>query len=87
MKSTLAFALAAVSAFSVLSFSTVTARAQTEAPTPGAADPSFSAWSLVQQCAQKSDNTAQGQYVGAVRGIVRGYQYGVLFFVATRFRS
>lgn len=44
-----------------------------------AVDPSFSAWSLAQQCAQKTDNTAQGQCVGAVRGIVRGYQYGVLF--------
>jgi hypothetical protein len=42
-------------------------------------DPSFSAYSLAQQCSQKSDNAAQGQCVGAVRGIVRGYQYGVLF--------
>jgi hypothetical protein len=42
-------------------------------------DPSFSAYSLAQQCSQKSDNVAQGQCVGAVRGIVRGYQYGVLF--------
>ncbi|WP_244814266.1 hypothetical protein [Caballeronia sp. Lep1P3] len=49
------------------------------APTPGASDPTFSAWSLAQQCSQKSDNAAQGQCVGAVRGIVRGYQYGVLF--------
>ncbi|MFM0321604.1 hypothetical protein [Caballeronia glebae] len=57
------------------------AHAQTapQAPTPGASDPSFSAYSLAQQCAAKSDNTAQGQCVGAVRGIVRGYQYGVLF--------
>ncbi|WP_225936232.1 MULTISPECIES: Rap1a/Tai family immunity protein [Burkholderiaceae] len=57
------------------------AHAQTapQAPTPGAADPSFSAYALAQQCAAKSDNTAQGQCVGAVRGIVRGYQYGVLF--------
>jgi hypothetical protein len=42
-------------------------------------DPSFSAYSLEQQCSQRSDNVAQGQCVGAVRGIVRGYQYGVLF--------
>jgi hypothetical protein len=57
------------------------AQAQTapQAPTPGAADPNFSAYALVQQCAAKADNTAQGQCVGAVRGIVRGYQYGVLF--------
>ncbi|SPB18133.1 hypothetical protein NOV72_05332 [Caballeronia novacaledonica] len=57
------------------------AQAQTAppAPTPGAADPTFSAYALAQQCAAKSDNTAQGQCVGAVRGIVRGYQYGVLF--------
>jgi hypothetical protein len=57
------------------------AHAQTapQAPTPGASDPTFSAYALAQQCAAKSDNTAQGQCVGAVRGIVRGYQYGVLF--------
>ncbi|KND58615.1 hypothetical protein BVER_06381c [Candidatus Burkholderia verschuerenii] len=54
---------------------TLSAQAQ-NAP---ATDPSFSAYSLAQQCSQKSDNTAQGQCVGAVRGIVRGYQYGVLF--------
>jgi hypothetical protein len=42
-------------------------------------DPSFSAYSLEQQCSRKSDNVAQGQCVGAVRGIVHGYQYGVLF--------
>ncbi|SAK52412.1 hypothetical protein AWB75_01690 [Caballeronia catudaia] len=48
-------------------------------PAPGASDPTFSAYSLAQQCAAKSDDTAQGQCVGAVRGIVRGYQYGVLF--------
>jgi hypothetical protein len=54
------------------------AYAQTPAPqTP--VDPSFSAYTLVQECMQKSDNVAQGQCVGAVRGIVRGYQYGVLF--------
>ena len=57
------------------------AHAQTapQAPAPGASDPTFSAYALAQQCAEKSDNTAQGQCVGAVRGIVRGYQYGVLF--------
>jgi hypothetical protein len=64
---------------SALVFSAATtARAQT-APTPGASDPTFSAYSLAQQCSEKTDNTAQGQCVGAVRGIVRGYQYGVLF--------
>lgn len=57
------------------------ANAQTapQAPAPGAADPTFSAYALAQQCSNKSDNAAQGQCVGAVRGIVRGYQYGVLF--------
>ncbi|SAK51139.1 hypothetical protein AWB79_01740 [Caballeronia hypogeia] len=50
-----------------------------QAPTPGASDPTFSAYSLAQQCAARSDNAALGQCVGAVRGIVRGYQYGVLF--------
>ncbi|TKC82931.1 hypothetical protein FAZ69_24825 [Trinickia terrae] len=43
------------------------------------ADPSFSAYSLSQLCQQKTDNVAQGQCVGAVRGIIHGYQYGVLF--------
>ena len=42
-------------------------------------DPSFSAYSLAQTCKQKSDNVAQGQCVGAIRGIIHGYQYGVLF--------
>jgi hypothetical protein len=50
-----------------------------QAAQPAPVDPSFSAYSLEQQCAQKSDNAAQGQCVGAVRGIVHGYQYGVLF--------
>jgi hypothetical protein len=42
-------------------------------------DPSFSAFWLVQTCNQKNDNVAQGQCVGAIRGIIHGYQYGVLF--------
>ena len=42
-------------------------------------DPSFSAYSLVQTCKQRNDNVAQGQCVGAIRGIIHGYQYGVLF--------
>ena len=42
-------------------------------------DPSFSAWSLMQACKHKSDNAAEGQCVGAIRGIIHGYQYGVLF--------
>lgn len=42
-------------------------------------DPTFSAYSLLQTCRQKSDNAAQGQCVGAIRGIIHGYQYGVLF--------
>jgi hypothetical protein len=42
-------------------------------------DPSFSAYSLVQTCKQRHDNVAQGQCVGAIRGIIHGYQYGVLF--------
>ncbi|ASV98309.1 hypothetical protein [Paraburkholderia aromaticivorans] len=44
-----------------------------------AVDPTFSAYSLAQTCKQKSDNVAQGQCVGAIRGIIHGYQYGVLF--------
>ena len=42
-------------------------------------DPTFSAYSLVQTCKQRNDNVAQAQCVGAVRGIIHGYQYGVLF--------
>jgi hypothetical protein len=42
-------------------------------------DPSFSAYTLVQMCKQRNDNAAQGQCVGAIRGIIHGYQYGVLF--------
>ncbi|MFL9963183.1 hypothetical protein PQR02_19285 [Paraburkholderia sediminicola] len=42
-------------------------------------DPTFSAYSLVQTCKQRNDNAAQGQCVGAIRGIIHGYQYGVLF--------
>jgi hypothetical protein len=50
-----------------------------QAMEPRQADPSFSAYSLSQLCQQKTDNAAQGQCVGAVRGIIHGYQYGVLF--------
>lgn len=42
-------------------------------------DPTFSAYSLAQTCKRKTDNVAQGQCVGAIRGIIHGYQYGVLF--------
>ncbi|TDV08274.1 hypothetical protein [Paraburkholderia caballeronis] len=62
------------------------ANAQTAAPQTAATaqpappvDPTFSAWSLAQLCQQQGDNVAQGQCVGAVRGIIHGYQYGVLF--------
>lgn len=76
MKPALSVALCALTFGAAMS-----AHAQTapQTPAPGAADPTFSAYALAQQCAAKSDNTAQGQCVGAVRGIVRGYQYGVLF--------
>jgi hypothetical protein len=42
-------------------------------------DPSFSAYWLAQTCQKKNDNVAQAQCVGAIRGIIHGYQYGVLF--------
>jgi hypothetical protein len=51
--------------------------AQSRAAPP--VDPTFSAQSLAQLCQQKNDNVAQGQCIGAVRGIIHGYQYGVLF--------
>jgi hypothetical protein len=69
-----AFAFAAVTALGCASVAN--AQPNTQQPT---VDPSFSAYTLAQECSKKSDNTAQGQCVGAVRGIVRGYQYGVLF--------
>lgn len=56
------------------------ARAQAPAqPDVPPVDPTFSAWSLVQLCQHKNDNVAQGECTGAVRGIIHGYQYGVLF--------
>jgi hypothetical protein len=51
--------------------------AQSSEPPP--ADPSFSAYSLSRLCEQKNDNVAQATCVGAIRGIIHGYQYGVLF--------
>ena len=70
-----AFAFAVFSALGCASAVARTANALSRR----AVDPSFSAYTLAQECSQRSDNTAQGQCVGAVRGIVRGYQYGVLF--------
>jgi hypothetical protein len=67
----------ALASAALLGMATTTAQAQQNPHPP--VDPSFSAYTLARQCAQKSDNAAQGQCVGAVRGIVRGYQYGVLF--------
>jgi hypothetical protein len=58
------------------------APAQPSAPATAAAppvDPTFSASSLAQLCKSRSDNVAQGQCVGAIRGIIHGFQYGVLF--------
>jgi hypothetical protein len=55
------------------------AHAQQAAPQTPSVDPSFSAYTLAQECSHKRDNAAQGQCIRAVRGIVRGYQYGVLF--------
>jgi hypothetical protein len=43
------------------------------------ADPTFSAYTLEQLCKRRSDGVAQGQCLGAVRGIIHGYQYGVQF--------
>jgi hypothetical protein len=70
-----AFTIAMTTTFGAISF----AHAQQAAPQAPSVDPSFSAYTLAQECAQKGDNAALGQCIGAVRGIVRGYQYGVLF--------
>ena len=86
-------AVAGLAAAAALSFASL-AHAQTGAQKPAPAakplsptlsqaappvDPSFSAYSLAQTCKQRNDNVAQGQCVGAIRGIIHGYQYGVLF--------
>jgi len=54
------------------------AAATAASPATPAVDPSFSAWTLAQLC-RGNDAAAQGECVGAVRGIIHGYQYGVLF--------
>lgn len=84
-------ALHVIGAFAAASFAWAgAAHAQTPAPQTAATaatasqsatppvDPSFSAWTLAQLC-QQNDQVAQGQCVGAVRGLIHGYQYGVLF--------
>jgi hypothetical protein len=48
-------------------------------PMPNAAPASsWSAATLLRQCKNTEDTTAQALCVGTVRGIVHGYQYGVL---------
>ncbi|BDC37270.1 hypothetical protein [Paraburkholderia terrae] len=76
---TLGLLLASLTAGASLAYAQNAAQtaAQTQAAPP--VDPTFSAWSLAQSCQQKSDNVAHGQCVGAIRGIIHGYQYGVLF--------
>jgi len=86
-------AVAGIAAAAALSFASL-ANAQTGAQSTGSTaqplsptmsqaappvDPTFSAYSLAQACKQKNDNVAHGQCVGAIRGIIHGYQYGVLF--------
>ena len=51
----------------LLGMATTTAHAQQNPAPP--VDPSFSAYSLAQQCAQKSDNAAQGQGMPSHFGI------------------
>ncbi|SIT41816.1 conserved exported hypothetical protein [Paraburkholderia ribeironis] len=72
-----------VTALGLASLAHAQAPAQPMQPTLSQAappvDPSFSAYSLFQTCKQRNDNVAQGQCVGAIRGIIHGYQYGVLF--------
>lgn len=82
--------LIAAAAFGLATLAHAQTPAQAPAPPPQSlqptlsqaappVDPTFSAYSLLQTCKQKSDNVAQGQCVGAIRGIIHGYQYGVLF--------
>ncbi|CAE6696585.1 hypothetical protein [Paraburkholderia nemoris] len=83
-----------VAALGLASLANAQTSAQTSAQTPATSaqpqpqtlsqaappvDPTFSAYSLAQTCKLKNDNVAQGQCVGAIRGIIHGYQYGVLF--------
>ncbi len=59
--------------------STTGASAQSASDATVQAGPSeWSAALLLSQCKETSDPTAQAQCVGAIRGIVHGYQYGVL---------
>lgn len=40
---------------------------------------SWNAYTLMQQCQDQANNVSQAQCIGAVRGIIHGYQYGMLF--------
>lgn len=63
----------------VCAFTVTTAHAQSATPAPGAALPaSASAAALLRQCKDTDNATAQALCIGTVRGIVHGYQYGVL---------
>jgi hypothetical protein len=80
------FASRVISSLLIACLATLTQAQTTQPPQPAAStqaappvDPSFSAWSLAQLCQQKADNVAHGQCIGAIRGIIHGYQYGVLF--------
>lgn len=87
------FATRAASTLLLAALGSAVAFTQAQAQTPAApataqpaqlraappVDPTFSAQTLAQLCQKKSDNVAQGQCIGAVRGIIHGYQYGVLF--------
>jgi hypothetical protein len=71
-----------IAAASVLAcVATLPARAQAPAA-PVAGDASWSASMLKTQCEQPAGSLAQAQCVSAVRGILHGYQYGVLFLGA-----
>ncbi|MDQ7975854.1 hypothetical protein QYH69_01155 [Paraburkholderia sp. SARCC-3016] len=73
-------AQADANAFGVPARSVVQARLQSAQSHPmPTTDPTFSAYTLERLCARKNDAVAQGQCLGAVRGIIHGYQYGVQF--------
>lgn len=49
------------------------------APMPAGPGTHWSAYDLLSHCRETANEGRQGQCIGAVRGLIHGYQYGVLF--------
>lgn len=50
-----------------------------QAPMPASPGTFWSAYDLLSQCRETASRERQSQCIGAVRGMIQGYQYGVLF--------